>query len=340
MEKLILICVLVAVASCLSISKFPHKDDAKWSDFKVRHGQFYKTDAEESARYVIWKTKMAEIEKHNNDPKNTYKMGENHFSAMTHSEFRKKHGNCFKIPADAIVNGTLKHHNDAATFLPPANTDIPDEIDWVKLGAVTGVKNQLQCGSCWAFSSTGALEGAWFRKTGELPSLSEQQLVDCCRTNYGCRGGWPDNSFDYIYQNKGIDSEQAYPYYGYQLGYCYYRTQYNTAQDKGHMDVSPDEASLKIAVATHGPISVAIDATRPGFASYKTGVYVDDTCRNTIYGLDHAVLVVGYGTENGQDYWLVKNSWSTQWGDQGYIKMARNRNNQCGIALKASFPIV
>jgi len=341
MEKLIAFCLLVVAASCASIpSASSHHTDEEWKDYKIRFMKEYKNEFEEAGRYYIWKTKMEEIAAHNADPTNTYQIGENHFSDMTHAEFQEKHGGCFKIPEDMIVNGTLKRHPASSQWLPPNNVEVPDAIDWRALGAVTPVKNQGQCGSCWAFSSTGALEGQWFRKTKKLPSLSEQQLVDCCKTNAGCRGGWQDNAFTYIATNGGIDSEVGYPYYGRELGYCYYRPAYNTAQDKNFQDLYPDETSLKTAVGTQGPIAVAIDATRPGFASYKTGVYTDPTCGNTLRSLDHAVLVVGYGTENGQDYWLVKNSWSTLWGDKGYIKMARNWGNMCGIALKATYPLV
>lgn len=307
--------------------------DGAWKEYKLKFGKFYDDEAEELKRYKIWKQHLQHILEHNDNPSHSYKKGLNHFHDMTHEEFRKVMGNCYKTP-----NST-----EGSRWLPPSHVEIPDTVDWRTEGYVTPIKNQGQCGSCWAFSSTGSLEGQTFRKTGTLPSLSEQNLIDCTKSygNEACNGGWMDNSFKYVRDNKGIDSEQGYPYYTRDLGYCYYNAQYNTATDTGYYDITAgDENALKTAVATVGPISVAIDATRPSFMSYRSGIYIEPTCGNQLSNLDHAVLVVGYGTENGVDYWLVKNSWGTTWGEQGYIRMARNRNDQCGIALKGSYPIV
>lgn len=326
--------LLLALVICAVSAHIKPMEDPLWREYKLKFGKFYKTTGEESARYLVWKQYLEDIQTHNKNPLNKFKKGINHFHDLTHTEFRQQMGNCAKVP---------KGKSEGSTWLPPTNVKIPDSVDWRQEGYVTPIKNQGQCGSCWAFSSTGSLEGQTFRKTGRLPSLSEQNLIDCTKTygNQGCNGGWMDNSFKYVRDNKGIDSETGYPYYTRELGYCYYNAQYNSATDTGFYDIpSGDENALKQAVATVGPISVAIDATKPSFMSYRSGVYIEPTCGNTLSALDHAVLIVGYGTENGQDYWLVKNSWGTYWGEQGYIKMARNRNDQCGIALKASYPIV
>jgi len=330
METLIVFVLMVSYAASAHIKPM---EDPLWREYKLKFGKFYKTEGEEHGRYLVWKKHLEDIKTHNENPSNKYKLGINHFHDLTHTEFRAQMGNCYKAPKKS----------EGSTWLAPSNVEIPDTVDWRTQGYVTPIKNQGQCGSCWAFSSTGSLEGQIFRKTGKLPSLSEQNLIDCTKSygNQGCHGGWMDNSFKYIRDNKGIDSETGYPYYARELGYCYYNAQYNTATDTGFTDIpAGDEQALKQAVATVGPISVAIDATRPSFMSYRSGVYIDTTCGNTLQNLDHAVLVVGYGTENGVDYWLVKNSWGTYWGDQGYIKMARNRSDQCGIALKGSYPLV
>ena len=313
-------------------------EDPNWREFKVKFGKFYQNDIEETAKYLNWKNNLKEVVRHNSKNK-LYQLGMNQFSDMSHEEFKNIHGGCFKLPKLNSEWNVTK----GSTFLPPSHVDIPAAIDWRERGYVTPVKNQGQCGSCWAFSSTGSLEGQVFRKTGVLPELSEQNLVDCSKNygNEGCNGGWMDNAFSYVRDNRGIDNEVGYPYYGKELGYCYYNPQYNAASDTGFVDLpSGDENALKVAVATVGPVSVAIDATRPSFMSYRSGIYDEPTCGNGLANLDHAVLVVGYGSENGREYWLVKNSWDTTWGDGGYIKMSRNKSNQCGIATKPSYPLV
>ncbi len=192
------------------------------------------------------------------------------------------------------------------------------------------------------FFQTGALEGQHFRKTGTLTSLSEQNLIDCSESygNQGCNGGLMDYAFKYIKENGGIDTEQSYPYEG-QDDTCRYTKKNKGAWDVGFVDVPQgDEKALAKAVATVGPVSIAIDAARQSFQFYSHGVYSDPGCDPQ--QLDHGVLAVGYGTdeESGENYWLVKNSWGETWGDHGYIKMLKDKDNSCGIASSASYPLV
>lgn len=224
--------------------------------------------------------------------------------------------------------------------MEPANVQLPESIDWRKNGSVTDVKNQRRCGSCWSFSTTGSLEGQNYRKTGKLISLSEQNLVDCDHANHGCHGGLMGIAFDYIKRNQGINTEESYPYVGEQ-GACKYKQEADNIAVTGHVFIpTEDEEKLKSAIATVGPISIAIDASHLQFQFYRSGVYYEPFC--STHKLNHAVLAVGYGIddETKEEYYLVKNSWGKRWGDEGYIKMARNKNNNCGIATYAVYPLV
>ncbi|XP_063362613.1 cathepsin L-like [Cydia amplana] len=217
--------------------------------------------------------------------------------------------------------------------------NLPDYVDWREKGAVTEVKTQGHCGSCWAFSTTGALEGQVFIKTNRLISLSEQNLIDCT-SNYrcrGCGGGWMNNAFQYIKDNGGINTEASYPYEA-QNDQCRYNPNNVGATNNGYVKIPRDENKLKEAVATVGPIAITINSL-PSIHHYGDGVYYDQDCDPDKH--NHAVLAVGYGTDaDGGDYWIVKNSWGKGWGRSGYIKMARNRDNNCGIASSASYPLV
>ncbi|CAH1994093.1 unnamed protein product [Acanthoscelides obtectus] len=314
----------------------------QWGSFKVTHKKQYGSELEERFRMKIFMENAHKVAKHNKLYALglvSYKLDTNKYADMlSHEIIQTLNG--FNKTKQSGLRGTEEY--DGFSFIPPANVKLPEEVDWRQHGAVTPVKDQGHCGSCWSFSATGALEGQHYRKTGKLVSLSEQNLVDCSTKfgNNGCNGGLMDNAFRYIKANKGIDTEEAYPYDGKDEK-CHYNPSESGATDKaGFTDIeSGDEEQLKAAIATVGPISVAIDASHMGFQFYKEGVYSDPECSST--ELDHGVLAVGYGTdENGQDYWLIKNSWGPNWGDEGYIKIARNRNNMCGVATQASYPLV
>jgi len=218
---------------------------------------------------------------------------------------------------------------------------IPISVDWRKNNAVTDVKNQGECGSCWAFSTTGSIEGLIAIKTGKLYNISEQQLIDCSSKegNNGCQGGLMENGFQYVIDNNGSCSEKEYPYTANQ-GEC--QQCKNIVKIDNYTDISPnDEKVLKQAVAQQ-PVSVAIQANLKSFQLYSRGVYSDPDCGDQ---LDHGVLVVGYGYDykNNMDYWIVKNSWGPDWGENGYIRIQRNINKKsglCGIAIQPTIPLL
>jgi len=219
-------------------------------------------------------------------------------------------------------------------FMPRAS---PDAWDWRTNGTVvTPVKDQGQCGSCWAFGTIGMVEGTNALVNGNLTSMSEQDLVDCAKNNNkwpndGCNGGRSDWASGYI-QAKGIDTEASYPYKA-RDGSCHQTSPVTATLDTWET-LKKDETVLKDTVFNYGPVAVSINVP-PSFGNYKSGVWQDNSCRNGEMDLEHCVLVVGYGTESGKDYWIVKNSWGLTWGDKGYILMRRNFNNMCGIATDA-----
>lgn len=315
-----------------------------WNKFVKHHGKQYLSEEHSQLRQNIFNRNLDIIEKHNSEYAmglHTYTLGVNAFADWTFEEFAD-------MMFGTRFNMTHRKGASVGTFAKLADhVQIADDVDWRQEGAVTPVKNQGQCGSCWAFSTTGSLEAAHFRLTGKLISLSEQQLVDCSSKfhNQGCNGGLMDNAFEYVKENGGLDTEESYPYHAHNEK-CHFNKKSVGTTCSGFMDItSGDEEALKQALATVGPISIAIDATQEKFMLYKEGIFVDDTCNNSTDDLDHGVLVVGYGTNStldgkSMDYWLVKNSWGPGWGEDGYIRMARNLNNMCGVATAASYPLV
>jgi len=259
-------------------------------------------------------------------------LGMNAFGDLSHEEFKATYATGYRSIKNTVhrarnapVKTNVKPHVHATT------------VDWTKKGAVTPVKNQLQCGSCWAFSATGSMEGAWQIAKGKLLSLSEQELVDCSNAqgNQGCNGGLMDNAFQYVIANGGITDEASYPYVAMNQD-CASTGKNNVVMISSFKDVTQgDEKALQMAVDM-GPTSVAIEADQQCFQFYSSGILTDSSCGTQ---LDHGVLAVGYGTQDGTDFWKVKNSWGTGWGMDGYILMGRGIN-ECGIATEPSYPVV
>lgn len=309
-------------------------------EFTDTYNKSYNSVNETVHRYNIFVDNVNNINRHNNEMKekgHTFKMGVNQFTDLTNKEFR---GNLRK-------RNVINHD---ATIVVCESPNIPDNFNWVKHQprVVTPVKNQAQCGSCWAFSTTGSVESAHAIKTGKLISLSEQQLVDCSfpEGNEGCMGGFMYQAFQYIIDKKGICSEKSYPYQG--VDELCQQNCTRVVKIKGYHNVTAsDENQMKVHLFNL-PLSVAMQANLPSFQSYKKGIYHDPQC---IGELDHGVLLVGYGHNKKlkKDYWIVKNSWGVSWGKNGYFLLARNinqignvsyPNGMCGIASSPSFPVV
>jgi len=261
------------------------------------------------------------IDAHNNGSSG-WKMGVNQFADLSPAEFKAYLG---LRPRD---NSYIRSQNVAVLADVPVN-----DIDWTSKGAVTPVKDQAQCGSCWAFSTTGSMEGAVQIATGQLRSLSEQQLVDCAGSsgNQGCNGGLMDDAFNWIVSHRGLGSESSYPYTA-RDGTC--KDVQSVSTISSYSDVQQgSEDALGVALQKQ-PISIAIEADQSSFQMYKSGVF-QGPCGTQ---LDHGVLLVGVGSEGGVQYWRVKNSWGASWGDNGYIRIAKGKN-LCGLSNMASFPV-
>jgi C1A family cysteine protease len=311
-------------------------DNVEWKEFtnfQERFNKRYSTLAELEQRFEIFRDNYRFIVEHNSDYTQNFTLGINHLADLTNAEFKAKYIN-------GIESKPLGMY--LCTSYSASSTSLPASVDWRSKGAVTPVKDQGQCGSCWTFSASGAMEGAWAVRRGQLLSLSEQELVDCANGiaygSHGCNGGQMDGAFKYGIQT-GMCSESAYPYTSGSTGTAGSCKSCSViAKFSSCFDVKPnDQLSLKAAVAMQ-PVSIAIEADTRYFQLYSSGVLTSTSCGTN---LDHGVLTVGYGTENGTPYWLVKNSWSASWGDQGYVKILRSDSTNdagiCGIAMQPSF---
>ncbi|KAK7264105.1 hypothetical protein RJT34_31709 [Clitoria ternatea] len=320
----LLLAVGISQVMCRNLHETSMRE--RHEQWMARYGKVYKDAAEKEKRFLIFKDNVDFIESFNAAGNKLYKLGVNHLADLTVEEFKASR-NGYKRPLEFRTT-LFKYENVTA---------IPAAIDWREKGAVTPIKNQGQCGSCWAFSTVAATEGIHQITTGKLVSLSEQELVDCDRkgVDQGCEGGYMEDGFEFIIKNGGITSEARYPYKAVD-GTCNKATS-SVVQIKGYEKVPPNnEEALQKAVANQ-PVSVSIDASGAGFMFYSSGIYAGE-CGTE---LDHGVTAVGYGTANGTEYWLVKNSWGTQWGEQGYVMMKRGiaaKEGLCGIAMDSSYP--
>ncbi|XP_047663956.1 digestive cysteine proteinase 2-like isoform X2 [Tachysurus fulvidraco] len=296
--------------------------------FKEKYERDYEDDVEHEKREHNFVHNVRYIHSRNRAGL-SYSLSVNHLADRTEKELAMMRG--------GKQRKTLNKAQPFPTELRSLN--LPDSLDWRLYGAVTPVKDQAVCGSCWSFAATGALEGALFLKTGERVVLSQQMLVDCTWGfgNNGCDGGEEWRAYEWIMKHGGISTAESYGGYTGMNGLCHYNTSSLTAHVKSYTNVtSGDLEALKAALYKYGPNAVSIDAAHRSFSFYSDGVYYEPDCKNGPDDLDHAVLAVGYGVLGGQPYWLVKNSWSTYWGNDGYVLMSMKDNN-CGVATGATY---
>ncbi|KVH98322.1 low-temperature-induced cysteine proteinase-like [Cynara cardunculus var. scolymus] len=307
--------------------------NAMYESWLVKNGKFYNALGEKEKRFQIFKDNLRYIDDHNSGDQ-TYKLGLNKFADLSNEEYRSTYTGAKRIDAKRKLNNVKSDR-----YSPRSDDVLPDFVDWRSSGAVAAVKDQGSCGSCWAFSTIGSVEAINQIVTGELITLSEQELVDCDTSyNEGCNGGYMDYAFEFIVKNGGIDTDTDYPYTG-KDGKCdSSRKNAKVVSIDSYEDVPINDESALQKAAANQPITVAIEAGGRDFQFYTSGIF-SGSCGTD---LDHGVVVVGYGTEGGKDYWIVRNSWGAEWGEKGYLRMERNiKQNvgKCGIAMEPSYPI-
>lgn len=338
----LLVCFVSLLLALSSARHIPYQPEDLCSEDRLlqlfeswilKHSKNYTSpdgSSQKHSKFQVFKENLRYIHTHNQGKGKTHKLGLTPFADLTVEEFRARHLG-FRLPANPRP---LRQYRSTCN----ANA-LASSVDWRQKGAVTAVKNQGQCGSCWAFSSIGAIEGAHAVATGELVSLSEQELVSCVHSNYGCNGGLMDPSFEWVLKNGGINTETGYPYVSGTgtSKFCKWMKKMKKAvRIYGYEDVQPDnEDALTCAVAQQ-PVSVAINAGSRDFQLYAGGIF--NSCSDDPNDIDHAVLAVGYGSDKGNDYWIVKNSWSEDWGLDGYVHIQRSSGNSRGVCGIHSFP--
>jgi len=303
--------------------------NAAFKKFKTTFNKKYASDEHDTARFAIFKDNLRRIELFNKQDTATY--GITAFSDLTHEEFTQMY----------LGYKPALRKAQAKTSLAAAPFAAPTAIDWTTQGAVTPVKNQGSCGSCWAFSTTGSIEGQFvLQLKNNLTSFSEQQLVDCDTVDdQGCNGGLMDNAFTYLESAK-LETESDYPYKGVD-GTCQYASTKGVVGVASFVDieqgatVADTENTMGVALDQVGPLSVAINANNLQF--YTGGISNPLLCNPQ--GLNHGVLIVGLGSENGKDFWKVKNSWGATWGEKGYFRIIRGKG-KCGIERAVSYPVL
>ena len=331
---------ILAVAALGTVQALPEDIEAlnhgthfeHFTAWLLEHKPHYRNNVEKVAdRFKIFAKNLDKIREINAQNKSYY-LGLTGLTDLTQEEYKQFY-----------LNKELKSAKQTSTLpFTHANVEAVDKIDWRDKGAVTPVKNQGMCGSCWAFSSTGSMEGINFINSGKLISLSEEQLVNCDKTDHGCGGGLMDNAFKYVINNGGIDTEADFPYHAFALWRtCPADKEGNHAVTiTDYTDVPTKNKDALLQALSAQAVSIAIEADHFVFQNYRGGIITEDTCGDT---LDHGVLAVGFDTTADTPYWIVKNSWGASWGESGYVRLAINvtdTSGQCGILEHPVYPVI
>ncbi|KAH9625108.1 hypothetical protein KSS87_005814, partial [Heliosperma pusillum] len=333
---LVLVCAVLALGLAESFD-FTEKDlasdDSLWDLYERwrAHHTVSRDLEDKKRRFNVFKANVLFINDVNKMDK-PYKLSLNQFADMTNLEFRRSY-------SSNINHQRMFHPRPVTEFMHGRTADVPESVDWRTKGAVTPVKNQGNCGSCWAFSTIVAVEGINQIKTKNLLSLSEQELVDCVPDNSGCDGGLMEHAFAYIKSVGGVTAENTYPYEAKNEQCNSAKVNAPVVKIDGFEVVPANDENALLKAVVNQPVSVAIDASGKTFQFYHEGVYTGECGTD----LDHGVAAVGYGTtQDGTKYWIVRNSWGAGWGEKGYIRMQRGvpaKEGLCGIAMDASYPV-
>jgi len=350
----LLLCLATATAAVVDGQSWNTAD--RWLSFKTRCHKIYSSQSEDDRRHTLWEMRISDISRHNSehaDGKHHFTLADNCFADLTEEEMQLKFGFLKPPPPPPSYRRRRRGivEDELLPLLPVMPTyrntipvdQLPVSVNWTSMpGWVGAVVDQGNCGSCWAVSATAALEAQYFNLTGSTITLSRQNLIDCAfsQGNYGCLGGFTHAALWYV-KEKGIEAIDNYPDISDQTGWsgtCQYRESLSVLNVTGWQLIDSTEAALQQAVALVGPVAVAVHVDQ-SFVLYSGGVYSGYFCTSS-ERLNHALLLVGYGVTNDRPYWLLRNSWGESWGMNGYMMLARNADNMCGVASEGVFPVI
>jgi len=333
--KLFLLFGLLAAAVCYVSANdvlFHKLAEYKFKAFSIRYNKVYPTNEEREYRLEVFKNNLKKIQRLNDYELGTATYDVNEFADLTQQEFLNKYTG-LKVPKD--LANRVEEFGDS-------NFVTPESFDWREKGVVSEVKNQGQCGSCWAFSAIGNIEGQWAIKKKQLISLSEQELVDCDKVDQGCNGGFMSTAFEVLIKMGGVETEKDYPYEG-RNDKCHFNKNLTKVHIDSYVNLTQDESKLADWLAQNGPIAIGINALPMQF--YFGGVSHPWKIFCNPENLNHGVLIVGFGktasTKHNkvQPYWIIKNSWGKSWGEKGYYRIFRG-DGSCGLNRMASSSVV